>query len=282
MKVVQLTSPEKVEVRDIPARREAEPGEALLEPILVGLTGTDAMRYRKGAPTKDGFRSPHVPGAEFVARVLRVGRGVDPTLVGKRIVANPLAPCLKCTWCFEGNHHLCPNMRVLGTPPVAGALQQVFAWPANLCIPVPDSIRDEEAVLLIPLSMAIHIADQANVPLMASVAVIGCGSLGLLLAEVLRKTGAGEILAVDLIAYRRDAGFRHGATRAYDPISAMDAVSRWPRRGVDIAIDVSNASEGSRSAVQIVRTGGRVLIAGIPEDNRILFNARDARHKELT
>ncbi|MEO8377774.1 MAG: alcohol dehydrogenase catalytic domain-containing protein [Candidatus Sumerlaeota bacterium] len=282
MKVVQLTSPEKVEIRDVPARREAEPGEVLLEPILVGLTGTDAMRYRKGAPTKDGFRSPHVPGAEFVARVVRVGRGVDPAMMGKRVVANPLSACLKCTWCFEGNHHLCPNMRVLGTPPVPGALQQRFSWPANLCIPVPEKIRDEEAVLLIPLSMAIHIADQTHLPLMASVAVIGCGSLGLLLIEALRKAGAGEILAVDLVAYRRDAGYRHGATLAYDPIAAMEVVSRWPRQGVDIAIDVSNASEGSRAAVQMVRTGGRVVIAGIPEDNRILFNARDARHKELT
>ncbi len=282
MKVVHLTQPEKVEVKDLPARREAEPREVLLEPILVGLTGTDAMRYRKGAPTRDGFRLPHVPGQEFVGRIVSVGRGVDTKLVGARVVANPISPCLKCTWCAEGNHHLCPNVRVLGTPPVLGALQQRFSWPASLCVPIADEIRDDQAVLLTPLSMAIHIADQAHLGLMGTVAVIGCGSLGLLLIETLRAGGAGEIVAVDLVPYRREAALRHGATRALDPHAAAELVREFPRRGVDVAIDVSNASEGSRAAVQMVRTGGRVVVAGIPEDNRILFNARDARHKELT
>lgn len=282
MKVVQLTGPERVEVREVTSRREAEPREVLLEPLLVGLTGTDAMRYRKGAPTRNGIRLPHVPGSEFVARVVAVGRGVDVSLLGARVVANPISACLECAWCHEGNHHLCPNVRVLGTPPVAGALQERFAWQAALCVALPEEIGDAQAVMLNALGMAIHIVDQAHLPFMGSVAVIGCGHLGLLLIEALRAGGAGDILAIEMIPYRREAALRHGATWAVDPHEGLELARSWGRRGVDVAIDVSNASEGSREAVQLVRTGGRAVIAGIPEDNRILFNARDARHKELT
>jgi len=282
MKVVQLTNPERIEVKDVPARREAEPFELLLAPRLVGLTGVDALRFRKGAPLANGFRQPHIPGSEFVARVASVGRGVDARFEGARVVADPVSPCLHCEWCRRGAAHLCPNSRMLGRPPVHGALQERFAWPASQCVVVPDSIPDEQAVMLVPLSLAIHIVDHATLPVMGSAVVLGCGSLGLLLIQVLRTSGAGEILAIDPLAYRREAALEHGATIAMEPAHAEEAIRGWPLGGADVVIDVSNASEASRQAVSLARAGGRVLLGGIPADNRVLFGANDARQKELT
>jgi L-iditol 2-dehydrogenase len=281
MKLVHLTTPETVEVKDLPARREAGPGELLLEPLIVGLSGTDALRYKRGAPTRDGFRHPHVPGSEFVARVVEVERGVHMAFQGQRVVASPVFPCFKCAWCVEGEHHLCPNARTLGEPPVHGALQQRFAWPAELCVTVPQSIPDHLAVLVVPIANSLHILDLAELRTMDAVAVIGCGHQGLLLVQALRSAGAGEIIAVDLEEYRRKAALEFGATHAVDPIGAEELVRRLPRRGVDIAIDVSNGPEASRNAVAMTRAGGRVLLAGSPADNRILFGAQDARRKEL-
>lgn len=282
MKVVYLTLPETVEVKDLPARREAGPQEVLLEPLCIGLSGTDALRFRLGAPVVNGYRSPHIPGSEFVARVVGVGRGVDVAWAGQRVVANPVSPCFKCEWCAEGSHNLCPTVRTLGEPPVYGALQQRFCWPATLCAKVPSEIPDDVGVLLVPLATAIHIVDLAQVPLMGNVAVIGCGHLGLLLIKALRASGVGQILAVDILPHRREAALAHGATHALEPMVAEELVALWKRGGVDVAIDVSNASEGSRMGVGLARAGGKVLIAGTPSDNRVLFGAREARRKELT
>lgn len=282
MRVVQLTNPEKIEIRDVPARREAEPQELLLRPLLVGLTGTDVLRFRKGAPLSNGFRHPHIPGSEFVAQVMAVGRGVECHFEGARVVGNPISPCLTCEWCLNGKQHLCPNARMLGRPPVNGALQGLFSWPAAQCVVVPPEIPNELAVLMMPLSMAIHISDLAAVRVMDRVAVVGCGHLGLLLIEVLRAAGAGEIIGVDPLDYRREAAIAHGATQVIHPFEERPGTEHWRRAGVDVAIDVSNASEGPREAISLTRLGGKVLLAGIPADNRILFSAEEARHKELT
>ncbi|MBI1290822.1 alcohol dehydrogenase catalytic domain-containing protein, partial [bacterium] len=281
MKVVHLTSPETVAVRDVPARREAGAKELLLEPLIVGLTGSDATLFRRGAPAVDGFRQPHIPGSEFVARVVGIGRGVDARLLGARVVANPVSPCLQCEWCSEGSQNLCPNVRILGLPPVHGAMQQRFSWPASLCVPVPEEIPDELAILLLPLSVAIHAADRSQLQVMGTAAVVGCGHLGLTLIRTLLSMGVRDILAVDLIEYRRRAALEQGARYALTAHDAEELVRCWRRGGVDAAFDTSNASEGCRTAVTLTQIGGRVLIVGAPADNRIIFNAYDARRKEL-
>lgn len=281
MLVVHLTTPERLEVRDLPARREAGPKEVLLEPLCVGLSGTDALRFRAGAPTREGFRQPHIPGSEFVARVVGFGRGTDTRLRNKRVVANPVSPCFHCLWCEEGRHNLCPNVRTLGEPPVAGALQQRFAWPARLCVPVPKDIPDHVACLLVPLANVIHILDVADLRPMSKAAVVGCGHQGLLLIRAMKACGVAEVVAVDMLEERRQQARENGADHAFEPYEAERFLARWPRAGVDVAVDVANTSEAARAAIALARIGGRTLLAGMPHDNRILFNANEARAKEL-
>jgi L-iditol 2-dehydrogenase len=282
MKVVHLTTPETIEVRDLPARRETGAGELLVEPLVVGISGTDSLHYRRGAPLVDGFRHPHVPGTECVARVVGVDRGVHRKLLGQRVVIDPVSPCLKCEWCSDGQKHLCPNARTLGCPPVMGAMQQRFSWPSKLCVPVPDDMSDELAVLATPLGLAVNFVELARIPFMGAAAVVGCGHLGLLVIKVLRARGAGEIIAVDPLAYRRRTALEMGADVALDPLEAIEHARAMRGGGVHLAIDVSNASESARTAVSMARRGGQVLIGGIPLDNRVLFDAREARQKALT
>lgn len=282
MKVVYLNRPETVEIRDVPVRCEAGAGEVLVQPRCVGLSGHEGLRYKKGPDVRDGFLPPHVPGSEFVADVVAVGRGVGPNLRGRRIVANPISPCFKCEWCVEGHHNLCPNVRILGEAPVAGALQQRLTWPASLCTVVPSKIPDHVAVLLVQLANAIHIIDMAQLRPMESCAVLGCGHLGLLLIKALRASGAGRIMGVEMHEYRRKAALAHGADVAVTPVQAIELVKMWKRSGVDVAIDVSNAAEACRLAVELVRIGGRAMMAASPRDNRVLFNAYEARLKQVT
>lgn len=281
MKVVHLTTPETIAVRDIPARREAAPREVLLEPLVVGISGTDSQHYRRGAPLKDGFRHPHILGTECVARVVAVERGIDPGLLGRRVVLDPVSPCHRCEWCADGLHALCPNARTLGCPPVQGALQQRLSWPAALCTPVPETMDDLLAVLTVPVAFVSQIIENSALPFMGRVAVVGCGHLGLIAIRVLRARGVGQIIAVDPLGWRREVALETGATVAMEPLEAME-VGKTPGRGVHVAIDLSNSSESSRTAVALARRGGRVVIGGIPLDNRVLIDAREARQKALT
>lgn len=282
MKVVHLTTPEKIDLLDLPARRETGAGELLVEPLVVGISGTDSLHYRRGAPLTDGFRNPHIPGTECVGRVVAVDRGVHKKLLGQRVVLDPVSPCLKCDWCRDGKKSLCPHSRILGCPPVMGAMQQRFSWPSALCIPVPEEMPDELAVLAPPLSLAAQFLEVSQFPFMGSAAVVGCGHLGLLSIKVLRVRGAGEILAIDPVGYRRKAALEMGADHALDPIEAVEFARARRSGGYQLAIDVSNVSESSRTAVSVTSRGGQVLIGGIPLDNRVLFDAREARQKAIT
>lgn len=281
MIVVHLSEPEKVDVVDLPVRREPDAGEVLIEPILVGIAGIDAQRFRKGAPVVGGFRKPHIPGNEFVGRVVSLGRGVEPTLLGARVVGDPVSPCMKCQWCLQGIEHLCPSARLLGVPPVSGAMQQRFSWPAHLCKVISNDVPDEIAALMVPLSLAVHVVDSAGVELMDDVVVIGCGPVGLLTIKCLRASGVHRILAIDPVEYRRKAALDFGATEACEPFTADEPQKKLKRGGYDVAIEVSNISTGSREAVQLTRIGGRAILAGIPDDDRVLFSATEARRKEL-
>lgn len=281
MKVVHLTTPETIEVRDLPARRETGAGELLLQPLAIGISGTDSLHYRLGAPLRDGFRHPHIPGTECVARVVGVDRGVDKALLGRRVVVDPVSPCMKCDLCRDGRKPLCPHARTLGCPPVMGAMQQRFSWPSDLCIPLSEDLSDELAVLAIPLSLAAHFVELAPIPFMGSAAVVGCGHLGLLTIKTLRARGAGEILAIDPLSPRRNRALAMGADHALEPFEALEYARGRKSGGFHLSIDVSNASESCRTAVGVARRGGQVLIGGIPLDNRVLFDAREARQKAL-
>ena len=157
---------------------------------------------------------------------------------------------------------------------------------ATCSIECPDSIGDDEAALLEPLGVALHALDLAPIAVGARAGVYGCGPLGLLLVQLLRLSGASVIVATDRLAHRVAAARTLGATHGFvvgatadDPAAVGGDVRDVP---VDVAFEVAGDDDAIADAIAAVRPGGRVVLVGIPDDDRSSFPAAAARRKELS
>jgi L-iditol 2-dehydrogenase len=187
--------------------------------------------------------------------------------------------------CLAGQPHLCPDLRFAGHGSTDGALRTLMAWPEELAHRVPDSIPDAETPLLEPLGVALHALDLGHVGSGTTTAVFGCGPIGLLLLLALRAAGASVALATDRLAHRLEAAAGRGAARvlpAGDPSAEAALREGTGGLGVDVAFEVAGEDAAVQDAIAATRPGGRVVLVGIPDDDRTSFTASVARRKGLT
>jgi L-iditol 2-dehydrogenase len=254
------------------------PGESLVRVSAVGVCGSDLHWFTAGSIGDATLDRPLVPGHEF-GGIVEAG-----PLAGRRVAVDPAIPCGTCDRCREGNHNLCPTVRFAGHGACDGALREYLVWPSHLLHPVPDTLSDEAAALLEPLGVAIHAFDLGHVRLGASVAVVGCGPIGLMLLQVARAGGAGPVVAVEPLPHRRAAAAGYRLGPAIDPGDDLDATlaDTGAPGGVDVAFEVAGTDEAVTVAMRLVRPGGRVVLAGIPYPDSTTFPASLARRKGLT
>jgi L-iditol 2-dehydrogenase len=261
MKALRLHGPSDLRLHDEPAPEPGE-GDVLLRVGAVGLCGSDRHWFVEGSIGDATLREPLVLGHEFVGTIESGPRA------GERVVADPADPCLTCSVCLSGQPHLCTQLRFAGHGTTDGALWTSLAWPERLLHPLPESLSDDEAVLLEPLGVAFHALDLGLVRPGTAAGVFGCGPLGLLLVELLRTAGA-SVVAADPLPHRAAAAERLGATPASGD-------------GLDVAFEVAGDDEALGAAVDALRPGGRVVVVGIPDGDRTSFTASAVRRKELT
>jgi alcohol dehydrogenase len=164
---------------------EAGPGEALVRTRLAGVCNTDLELVRGYM----GFRG--VLGHEFVGEVVTA---TSTALAGRRVVGDINAACYTCATCLAGRHAHCPHRTTLGIVGRDGCHADLFLLPERNLVAVPDSVPDECAVFVEPLAAACEVLEQVSVRPTQRVVVLGDGKLGLLVAAVLRLTGADLVL----------------------------------------------------------------------------------------
>ena len=266
-------------VRDLRLSEEQEPkpkaGEALLRVTAVGICGSDLHWFEDGGTGTATIKRPLILGHEFA------GRLED----GRLVIAEPAIHCGTCELCHEGKYNLCEHNRFAGHGDLDGALQERLAWPVANLTPVPEGITDAEAPLLEPLGVAMHCVDLLHVRAASTVAVLGCGPIGLLIVQVLRAVGTTRILATE----RADRPHRMAAGRAAgaevfpaDEGCAEALLDATGGRGLDGVIEISGDGAAVEVAMRAARPGSRVVLAGIPADDRTSFRASEARRKGLT
>jgi L-iditol 2-dehydrogenase len=258
-----------VRVADEPVRAPG-PEESLVRVEAVGLCGSDLHWYEEGGIGDAQLTSPLVVGHEF-AGVVEGG-----PLDGRRVAVDPALHCGHCARCLEGHQNLCANVVFAGHGSCDGGLREYLSWPTAALHPLPDTLDGAAGAMLEPLGVAIFSADLGHVRLGSDVAVIGCGPIGLLIIQVARAAGARVVLAADPLPHRRAAAERAGAALVAAPedvAGQVDADVAFEAAGSDAAVDV---------AMQVARAGARVVLAGIPDDDRTSFRASLARRKGLT
>jgi L-iditol 2-dehydrogenase len=259
--------------------REGRPGEVLLDVAAVGLCGSDLHYYKDGGIGSAVISEPFVPGHEFGGWLAAdlPERGLSR---GALVAVDPNQACGRCEPCRAGHPNLCPNVRFIGAPPHDGAMTDRIWVDRDLIVPVPQDFSPLDAVMLEPLGVAIHAVDLARPRLLERVTLLGCGPIGLLILQVLKVAGAGEILAVDPQPHRRELAVQLGAAAAAATLA--EVLDRTSGAGTPLVVEATNSPDGFRDAVRASAIGGRLVLVGIPDGDLYHLPAAEARRRGLT
>lgn len=243
------------------------PDGVLLRVETAGICGSDLHLVRSGLYGGEEVSGPQVLGHEFSAIIEQIGSEVsDPRLrIGSRVAAEPTISCGTCELCRAGRENICPHHVFRGMPPHPGAFQEYVVMPPRNLFPVPDDLGPDEAMLAEPLAIAVHTRRIAGIQGGETVAVVGCGCLGLLTTKVFNLAGAHVVLAVEPIEVRRNLARECGAGQTVPPEqNPEDALSDLTSgRLADIVVEAAGPPEALKLAVRLVRPGGTLVYVGI-------------------
>ncbi|NYH90474.1 NAD(P)-dependent alcohol dehydrogenase [Actinopolymorpha rutila] len=248
-----------VEERPVP---EPGPREVLIQVRSVGTCGSDVHYYEHGRIGDFVVRAPLVLGHEASGVVVGRGAGATRHEVGQRVSMEPGVPCFTCAQCRAGRYNLCPDMRFFATPPIDGAFCEYVVLHEEFAHPVPDSLSDDAAALLEPLSVGVWSSQKARVGPGTRVLVTGAGPIGLVALQAARAFGAAEVVVTDVLPQRLETARALGATTVdVAETSLADA-------GVeaDVLIECSGFAPAIGEAIRRVRRAGRVVLVGMGGD----------------
>jgi len=259
------------------------PGEVVIRTRAVTICASDIHQYAEGNVGGVVWDRPYVPGHE-AAGIVEDPNGSD-LAPGTAVVLDPAVPCHSCDMCAMGNYHLCRNLKFCDLPPVDGAMRELVAWPADRVFPLPPALDIVEGPLIEPLSVAVHALELASRPAGATVAVAGCGAIGLLTIQMARVRGAKAIFATDPIPERVAAARELGADVAIE-VGRQDPVDEIMRategRGVDLAFEAAGPQDALQQCLGVLRPAGELVVIGIPSVDDYTLASSQLRRHELT
>ena len=274
MKSVRLHGTGNLQIHE-ESTPEPGAGETLVRVKSVGVCGSDLHWFAEGGIGDAKLDHPLVLGHEMA--------GV--TADGQRVAIDPAIPCGHCEFCQRGHPNLCENLIFAGHGDTDGSLRECMVWNNKSLFPIPESLSFDDGAMLEPLGIAIHTVDLGKVKPGMSVGVIGCGPIGLLVIQMVKLSGASNIIATDKLPHRVEAAKAFGASHAFlaeDGRELGGIRAATSGRGVDVAFDASGAPDAVDMAFAAVSVGGKVILAGIPDEDRTTFTASMARRKGLT
>lgn len=262
---------------------QPRPDEALIRVRAVTVCHSDIHYYRDGRIGDTVSDTPLVLGHEFCGEVVSVPDGAEHIEPGDLVAVEPAISCGHCRYCREGNPNLCMNLLFAGTPPLDGGLREYACYRPEFLFPLPAGFNADDGAMLEPLGVALHSWDLGRLRVGETVAIVGCGPIGLLLVQLARLAGATQVLAVEPLAYRRERAAEFGAiTLSPDEPLARRAQELTGGHGVDVAIEVAGAVSAQEEAALMVKRGGVVVMVGIPPDDQLVLTHHIIRRKGLT
>ncbi|UNS96803.1 Zn-dependent alcohol dehydrogenase [Streptomyces tubbatahanensis] len=285
--VLHETGQDKLEVVDDVEPAGFGPGKVRVRIRATGLCHSDLSAMNGTLPQL----APFVPGHEGAGEVLEVGDGVTHVRAGDRVLVCWLPACNSCPSCRRGQRHLCLTgfmnagtanfRRTTGGTDVfgfagTGTFAEEAVFDAPCAVPIPDDVPFEIAALIgCGVTTGLGAAfNTARVEAGSSVAVLGCGGVGVSAIQGARACGAARIVAVDPVASRREAALRFGATEAVAPDELAAAKQRLTGdEGFDYVFEVVGRSATARTAYETTRRGGTLCVVGAGAmDDQLQFN----------
>lgn len=207
MKALVLVGAGELVVKKLP-KPLIKADEVLIKVSACGVCGSDIPRVKEAAVKK----LPLVLGHEFAGTIVEVGENISQMEIGKRVALAPLLPCNHCRQCMGGYPAMCPNYSFIGSR-VNGAMAEYIALPHQNIVEIGEKTTFEQAAFIEPLTVAIHAVERINLQIGKKALVYGCGTIGLLIIQVLKAKGITDITAVDISNSKLAFAEQSGATR---------------------------------------------------------------------
>jgi threonine 3-dehydrogenase len=242
------------------------PDEVLVQVEAASICGTDLHIHQWDEWSQHRVRPPLTLGHEFAGTVVETGKDVRHAKEGDYISAESHITCGMCFHCRTGQGHMCEHTRILGVDR-NGAFAEYVVVPEAVIWKNDRKLPPEIATLQEPFGNAVFATSSQDLA-GRSVAVLGCGPIGLFTIGIARASGAAGVWAADRTPFRMGLGKRMGANDVVD-VSATNDVPGWFREqnegyGVDVVFEMSGSPRAITDAFKVVRNGGRVILFGIP------------------
>ncbi len=240
--------------------------EVLVRVEAASICGTDLHIFRWDDWARHRIKPPLTLGHEFAGTVVEVGRAVRHVATGDYVSAESHVTCGMCFHCRTGQAHMCEHTQILGVDRDGAFAEYVVVPESVVWQNDRTKLPPEIATLQEPFGNAVFATSTQDLP-GRSVAILGCGPVGLFSIAIARASGAARVLASDRVAFRLGLAEQLGATVV--DVSATDDVPGWFREhneddGIDVVFEMSGASASIVDAFRIVRNGGHVVLFGIP------------------
>ncbi|WP_370517570.1 zinc-binding dehydrogenase [Pseudactinotalea sp. HY160] len=269
MRRVSVVAPGEVRVDDVP-RPSPQAGEVLVRTAVAGVCGSDTHAAAGQHPF---VPLPYNPGHEVVGVIAGVGEGVSGYAAGDRVTVEPTLPCWACKMCSTGRSNLCENLRFFGCGHAQGGMADYFTIPAGRLHRVPEHFTDAEAALIEPLATPVHAVRLAGADRPAgpgglagrAVAIIGAGTIGLLVLKAARHAGARRIVMTDPLPAKRELALRLGADAVVDARGAgvPGRVRAELGESADVVFDCVAIQATVDQAIAMALKAGTVVIVGV-------------------
>jgi len=279
MKVAELEKPGSLRVKSKPLRA-LEAGEVLLRVESCGLCGTD-LHIVEGTSRST---PPVVLGHEYAGFVTDPGKNPQGIAEGTHVAVDPNIPCGRCPYCRRGLVHLCSGLRALGVD-IDGGMAEYSIVPLGQLHAIPHGLTAEESMFIEPVSCAVHGMDRAGIRSGDTVVILGGGTIGLVMLQLVRHGGAAAVIVSEPLAHKRKVAAELGASLVIDPAgdALNQAVMDTTGIGADIVIDCAGTASTARTAIALVRRGGTVMFFGVcPIGETIPLEPNAVYFRELT
>jgi len=284
MKAVYFTGLRELKIEEVPQPKLDRPDAVLLRIDRVGVCGSDVHYYVNGRIGRQVVEYPATVGHECSATVIEVGSAVERVGVGDRVAVDPAMVCGECDQCRAGRQNTCRKLQFMGCPGEApGAMAEYYVVPAQNCLPIPEAISLDQAVLAEPLSVSFHAVRLGEVYPAARVAVLGAGPIGLGVLICAKATAPCTVYVTDLLDERlRAAEACHadwtGNARRDDVYAAIRQQEPW---GLDLVFECSGDPACIDLAQGLLTPGGTLVLVGIPPTPQVGVDFHMMRHREL-
>ncbi len=278
MKAVVTQAPFTVLYQDVPEPDIPE-GFALIRVIETGICGGDIHVYTGNHPYG---QYPSIQGHEFVGIVEQVPENARGIASGDRVVGEILLPCGKCYPCRHKKPNCCAELKLVGlhTP---GSFAQRVAVPVQNLHAVPEGMPDDVAVLVEPYAIGHHAIARSGITADETALVIGCGTIGLTIIDLLSAMGV-RVLAADLSSFRQRKAEEMGADVVID--SAQEDLHKRVMEltmgeGAGVVYEATGSSRIMGQTESLVAAGGTITIVGLTNDS-VSFSGLNFTKREMS